>query len=43
MDLAIHLAAVKFPINHSVNLGVLGAPLVMIPLLGEFCCCWVPK
>ena len=25
MDLAIHLATVKFPVNHSVNLGVPGS------------------
>lgn len=36
MDLAIVLATVKFPINHSVNLQCRAALLTSIPLLGCF-------
>lgn len=34
MDLAIHLAAVKFPINHGVNLECRAALFISISLLG---------
>lgn len=43
MDLAIHLATVKFPINHSVNLGVLGSSPSYDSILGSVLLFWGPK